>query len=284
MFGFVSGRSVVLAAVACVVLGSSVVPVQASGAAAAVRAATTCPGFVAHRGEITPPDNFTEDGLFAERLGINDPSYVAVEDDAWPTSDGKFLMMHDSTVDATSDSTGPISGHTLAYWQATIHLKDGSVPMSLPEYLALFSTYQLGHGYLHVKSRTALTEMAHELNVAGVQKYVRVMASTAFRLKTLHSLAPAYLLEYGVSTAIDSDTANQISIAKTYGQKRILLAKPDWTPTVTALNAVFAAGLTVDWTTYGPSQDTVATQWNFARVLTFDVAHLRALYPTAVCP
>jgi glycerophosphoryl diester phosphodiesterase len=267
-------------------LAAAGVAIAMSGgnANAAVRAATVCPGFVAHRGEITPPQNYTSDGILAETLGIRDPRYVAVEDDAWPTSDGKFLMMHDSTVDAASNGTGPIAGHTLAYWQAHIHLNDGSVPMSLPQYLALFSKYKLGHGYLHVRSATALTEMAHELNVAAVQKYVRVMAGTSWRLKTLHSLAPTYLLEYVTGSSVDTDTVHQISVAKTYGQKRILLAAPNWKPTVAGLTALFAAGLTVEWTSYGPSQDTVATQWNFSRVLTYDVAHLRALYPAGVCP
>lgn len=255
-----------------------------SNAEAANAVATTCPGFVAHRGEITPPQNYTEDGLLAETLGINDPRYAAVEDDAWPTLDGKgFLMMHDSTVDRATNGSGRISDHSLTYWQSHIRMNDGSVPMSLPQYLALFSQYQAGHGYLHVRSDTALSEMARELNAAAVEGYVAVVANTVTRLKTIHSLAPTYPVAYITGSSIDTDTSHQISIAKTYGQKRIVLAKPSWSPSSTALKALFAAGLTVEWTTYSAGQDTIATRWDFSRVLTYDVEHLRALYPAGVC-
>jgi glycerophosphoryl diester phosphodiesterase len=239
-------------------------------------AAITCPAFVAHRGEVTPTT--TEDGQPAEALGIQDPRYVAVEDDAWPTADGRFLMIHNSTVDATTDGTGAVSTHTLAWWQANIRVDDGSVPMSLPQYLALFSHYKAGHGYLHVKTAKDLPELAAELNAAKVQHYVRVMAGSAATLNRIHQLAPAYALELVASAGGNSKAAHYAAVAKTSGQRRVVLASPHLVWSTATIQTMFDAGLTVEYVTFGADQDAQARQWPFARVFTYNVADLRTSY------
>lgn len=40
---------------------------------------------------------------------------TAVETDVSPTSDGQLVLMHDGTLDRTTNCTGPVAQQTLAY-------------------------------------------------------------------------------------------------------------------------------------------------------------------------
>lgn len=77
-----------------------------------------------------------------EAAGEN--GYWCLESDVQQTSDGYFIMMHDTTVDRTTDGTGSISSMTLAQIRA-LHLKgfpDLQVP-TLQEYLAICKRYNM---------------------------------------------------------------------------------------------------------------------------------------------
>ncbi len=64
---------------------------------------------ISHRGgAIYAPENTI--AAFTNSLGVTD----LMETDVQITSDGKFVMMHDSTVDRTTDGTGTIASKTLA--------------------------------------------------------------------------------------------------------------------------------------------------------------------------
>lgn len=64
---------------------------------------------IAHRGgSIYGPENTI--AAFTNSLGVTD----LMETDSHITSDGKFVIMHDSTVDRTTDGTGAIASKTLA--------------------------------------------------------------------------------------------------------------------------------------------------------------------------
>lgn len=269
-----------------VLFASALAPVLASMGTAAARTepsshiATPCPVWAAHRGEGWPAP-YTEDSRLAISAGLTDPQMAAVEDDAWPTADGKFLMMHSRTVDRDTDGAGPISSQTLAHWQASVHMTDGSVPMSLRDYLSLIKTTARGHAYLHVKSSADLPEMAAELNAAGVADYLRVMSGSQMVLATLHRLAPAYRLELADAGGSESDTAHYVDVARTLGQGRVMLAANSHLWGASTIRAYLAAGVTIEYITFGASQDRQAASFppgTFARVLTDDVNRTAAAF------
>jgi glycerophosphoryl diester phosphodiesterase len=66
--------------------------------------------FIAHRGAM---DLYPENTLIAlERSCIS--GYFGIEFDVWETADGAWIVMHDDTVDRTTNGTGAISSLTLA--------------------------------------------------------------------------------------------------------------------------------------------------------------------------
>ncbi len=83
--------------------------------AAALPASTEWPEwsvvFVAHRGGIVP--GYPENTLAAFRQAIEQGVQV-IEIDLRGTGDGEVVIMHDATVDRTTDGQGPVAGKTLA--------------------------------------------------------------------------------------------------------------------------------------------------------------------------
>lgn len=64
---------------------------------------------IGHRGVMgVEPENTIRSFVRAEREGLDE-----IELDLHLSSDGALVVMHDATVDRTTDGTGPIAGHTL---------------------------------------------------------------------------------------------------------------------------------------------------------------------------
>ncbi|GET93695.1 glycerophosphoryl diester phosphodiesterase, putative [Leishmania tarentolae] len=73
-----------------------------------------------HRGDWR---NYVENSLEAVESCIQMGANI-VEVDVWRTSDGAFILMHDETLDRTTNGTGKVCDHTLAEVRA-LCLKDG---------------------------------------------------------------------------------------------------------------------------------------------------------------
>lgn len=93
---------------------------------------------VAHMGyRLTAPENTIDAYKEAGKLG-----YWSIESDVQQTSDGYYVMMHDSTVDRTTDGSGNIADMTLAQIRA-LHIKNHTelqVP-TFEEYLSICRRY-----------------------------------------------------------------------------------------------------------------------------------------------
>lgn len=71
-------------------------------------------GLCAHRGaSVSHPENTLAAFHEAIRLGAH-----MIEFDVALTSDGQLVLMHDATIDRTTNGTGPVSAHTLEQLQA----------------------------------------------------------------------------------------------------------------------------------------------------------------------
>lgn len=70
-------------------------------------------GMIAHRGLC---DIYPENTLFAFQQCINNhPGLFGVETDVWQSKDGEFFIMHDETVDRTTNGTGTVNNLTSTY-------------------------------------------------------------------------------------------------------------------------------------------------------------------------
>ena len=97
------------------------------------------PLHIGHRGARGLLDENTLESLKkAEALGVD-----LVEFDIQRTADGVFVIMHDETVDRTTDGTGPIDQMTLAQFQA-LKTKSGFTPPTLAEVLDWLAGNDLG--------------------------------------------------------------------------------------------------------------------------------------------
>ena len=118
----------------CALLLSAVLALLTSGlvlAAAPAGAATSCP-FAAHRGYTA---HAPENSLRAMRYAINRHADY-LEMDVQVTKDGRFTLMHDETVDRTTDGSGRIVNKTWEQVQR-LRLSNGDPVPSLREVLDL---------------------------------------------------------------------------------------------------------------------------------------------------
>lgn len=88
--------------------GDALSPVRTKGELAGFKASTLDNGcrIVAHRGEVGPAD---ENTMRAIRAGLSLRKVAAVEFDVRENRDGKLPLMHDPTLNRTTNKTGPIS-------------------------------------------------------------------------------------------------------------------------------------------------------------------------------
>ena len=93
---------------------------------------------VAHMGyHVESPENTVPAFEAAGKLG-----YWGIESDLQQTSDGYYVMCHDTTVDRTTDGSGDISGMTLAQIRALHITGDSSLQIpTFEEYLSICKRY-----------------------------------------------------------------------------------------------------------------------------------------------
>jgi glycerophosphoryl diester phosphodiesterase len=156
---------------------------------AAEAAAAPCPTGIAHRG------NTTSGGPAENSVNAFNASFAAgskwVESDVHFTSDSVPVIMHDATVDAMTNGTGPIAGMTAAQFRA-LTLPDGQHPPTLDQLLAVITAASGRNLLLEVKAAgvTAAQEQILLTKLRGLESRVHVMAF-ANRFPTVQHLKAA---------------------------------------------------------------------------------------------
>ena len=159
------------------------------------------PLVVGHRGVPSRVDENTLAGAIeAVRLGAD-----AVENDIYMTTDRHLVVMHDETVDRTTDGTGAVESMTLAQVRALRTTSGLPVP-TLDEFFTQFKGQPITH-FVEIKSATP--EVVDLLKVAvdrhGVADQVIAISFHAAQLKRLAELMPGVSGGYltGLSTGAD---------------------------------------------------------------------------------
>jgi glycerophosphoryl diester phosphodiesterase len=220
------------------------------GVVLVIGAGGVCTGAVlsiGHRGNsLYAPENTV--AAFKSALGKAD----MVEMDGQPTSDGKLVVMHDSTVDRTTDGTGSVAANTLAWlktldagsWFSSafagerVPTLEETITNSLPAAIPL----------IEQKAGSASAYVT-ELRRLGVVTNVVLQSFDWGFLSTVHGLEPAIeLCALGSGTF----TAASLTSITNAGAGRIAWEQGGVTPDM--LNLIHQAGLTLFvWTVDGPA-------------------------------
>lgn len=256
----------------------------AAGAFQSLRAPGEAGFIAAHRGGAEAPENTLE----AMRLAIDGPA-AFVETDVQLTSDGVPVLMHDWTIDRTTDGTGPLWAHT---WQEVQRLDAGSwfgpefagarVP-SLEQFLAVLAPsgkqalLELKGSWTRAQVRTVLDLLAD----AGVEHRV-VLAS--FSLTTLQYLRDAadHIPRAIISRKVSGDPA---VLAAACGAIAIITSRAFLVGDPGAVDRIHAAGLGVlAYTLNNEDSWTVALSLGVDGFITDQSAGLRTWLSTFVEP
>ncbi len=163
-------------------------------------------GICAHRGA---SDTHPENTLAAFREAIQLGAHM-IEFDVALTKDGKLVLMHDATVDRTTDGSGPVSDLTLAELKALDagswkgqEFKDERIP-TLDETLAMMPENIWLN--VHLKGRAELAEKAtrrivahqrlHQAFLASGSKAARAAKQVDSRIKICNMERQANTLAY----------------------------------------------------------------------------------------
>jgi glycerophosphoryl diester phosphodiesterase len=218
-------------------------------------AAMLCP-VAAHRGDHATD---TEDGLRAMRAAADDGADF-LEFDVSVTSDMYPVLMHDSTVDRTTNGTGAINLMTLDQVRA-LQLDDGEQVPTLAEALEVAAGNHIG-AYVELKdtgSGEYYQRVADAISASGVSDIV-VDSFDPVHLDTLHGYLPTVKLSLLTSTQL---TPAQVAA---YGsvQINVTAVSSDW------LDAMAAAHLQVTLWTVDSPDDWSVYSGRVASVITND--------------
>lgn len=144
------------------------------------------PKLAAHRGTTVAAD---ENTLSAFRYAL--PYADVLETDVRWTSDNKMVLMHDATLDRTTNCTGKVSSRTLAYVKSCTTGR-GQHPPSLRQFL-LWVSAQDKEVELYLELKPTVTQ-------AQAHQFVREVASYAgIRFVTADSFSEANLSKVAVA-------------------------------------------------------------------------------------
>jgi glycerophosphoryl diester phosphodiesterase len=129
---------------------------------------------------------------------------TAVETDVWPTSDDQLVLMHDSTLDRTTNCTGPVAQQTLAYIrQDCFGYRNGERIPTLDQLVHWGSTYgvnlilELKNGNWGDANLARFDEIVDKY---GMSRRVLVLSRYAAALKAVAVDAPDLRTEFIVSS------------------------------------------------------------------------------------
>ncbi|MGZ4468674.1 MAG: glycerophosphodiester phosphodiesterase [Nocardioidaceae bacterium] len=181
-----------------------------TGFAAPARAATTPKGcvLIAHRGDHA---TYTENSIGAMRQAVADRA-GDLETDIHASADDHLFVMHDDTVDRTSDGTGPIADKTAAQLRA-LRLDDGE---RIPYFtgvlkVAVSSGTPILVEVKSVKDAETYAHIVSAVDSVGAQRLVTFASFHGTYLDRLRAIAPA------IRQAIISNTALPASTVQHFG-------------------------------------------------------------------
>lgn len=143
------------------------------------------PGFraYAHRGGAREaPENSLAAFRHAAALG-----FECLETDVRPTRDGVAVLMHDATLDRTTDGSGRVHAHS---WRdvRSHRLADGSPPLRLEEFLEEFPDARVN---IDAKEHGSVAPLVEAVRRTGAAERVCVTSFSARRLAHARRLLPA---------------------------------------------------------------------------------------------
>jgi glycerophosphoryl diester phosphodiesterase len=239
-----------------------VLVVVVAGRAQATMDCTTQPATGAHRGAPIAGSGNTENGKPAFRAAWARSSVGYVEADFRRTKDHQILIMHDATIDRTTNGTGTLSAMTYAHAK-TFHLDDGSAIPGEKTFLAGLRATGKGAD-MELKN---LGPAAMSLFVSILSTYtdlsgrIRVTSLSTSQLTSFRSYAGKRASQW--TTVLIPTTTEQVADAKAQGPF-VQVFHPSHVATYAG------AGLTVEATSTGASQWTTVTASPIERVLTND--------------
>ncbi len=153
----------------------------------------------AHRGGAGPgwPENCL--ATFAETLRHG---WAILEIDLRTTRDGVHVLMHDATLDRTTDGTGPVRERTWAELRE-LRLKDRNgklTPHRIPS-LDEVMTWARGRALLALdKKEVPVAEVVRVITHHRAESYALFMAYTAKEAKEVHAANPEIMMEVMLGT------------------------------------------------------------------------------------
>ena len=245
--------NVTAAVVAVCVLGA--VLALAPSASASTPDAALC-RVAAHRGNTNVPSTTaTEDGMRAMHRAVAVGADI-LEADASATADDQMMLMHDATVDRTTNGTGPIRSMTAAQVRALL-LDDGTrVPYA--SQLLAYAQQTNKTVLLELKAmggEASWTRITNAITRYG-QARVIVQSFNANWLTRMHTLLPAVRRSLITSRQVPVSTAR--AIGGLIGEQSIMtdqyIASLDGIPTF-----VFTVDTTAGFTRFTKHVDAIIT-------------------------
>jgi len=136
-------------------------------------AASPCPQGAAHRG-LAYRGGATENSLLGFQQSWAVPGMNWIETDLWFTTDHVGVLMHDDTVDRTTNGTGRVIEKTAAQF-AVLQLDDGQHPPTFTQLLAQLRQDPKRHAYVELKRYLTPAEQSVLLGqVRGMEAQVYV--------------------------------------------------------------------------------------------------------------
>lgn len=155
----------------------------------------TTPAFmiIAHRGASSyAPENTLAAFDLALQMGVRH-----IELDVHLTSDGHIVVIHDDTVDRTTNGSGPVTGHTLAELRA---LDAGSwfgaafVGQRIPTFAEVLERYK-GRVHIHTEIKGHSASLSQQtvdvIRQHGMEAQVTMTSFQKIRLEEIRAYAPA---------------------------------------------------------------------------------------------
>ena len=186
----------------------------------------------AHRGY---SDKYPENTLLAFEEAGKRSEYSGIETDVHRTSDGVFVLMHDSTIDRTTNGTGEPSAYTYEQLQA-FYIDGGNgwdakyanqlkIP-KLTEYLAICRKYgKIPYIQVDQIESSYLGELIELLDKEGWKGRCVLTSFTLSDLQAVRTITDEYIFEY--MKAVSTDDAPYNSALNTLKSYKNVIFRPD---------------------------------------------------------
>ena len=191
----------------------------------------TPPGFlvIAHRGASSyAPENTFAAFELALRMGV-----THIELDVHATSDGAIVVIHDDTVDRTTDGHGPVTGYTLAALRALdAGARFGEVFAGerIPLFADVLERYK-GRAHLHVEIKGHSPHLAHRtvdlIRKHGMTGDVTITSFQRSALEEARAYAPELPTGWLVPQVTDAIVADTRTLGLTQLCPRANTVTPD---------------------------------------------------------